>query len=90
MLVKMGIAAALCAAFVVAAAVPASAQNGGVTRANGGYVPSRSGRPPRQNVQPQQEQGASAFQPPPNSLGQPMTDTMSKPFNRTVGSPLGR
>jgi len=88
MIVKVGTAAVLCAAFMVAAAMPASPQNG--LRANGSYVPSRPGRPPRQNVQPQQEQGASAFQPPPNSLGQPMTDTMSKPFNRTVGSPFGR
>jgi hypothetical protein len=89
MLVKMGIAAALCAAFVVAAAVPASAQNG-VTRANGSYIPSRSGRAPRPSPTPQQDTGASAFQPPPNNLGQPMSDTMSKPFDRKIGAPLGR
>jgi hypothetical protein len=90
MLVKIGTAIVLAAAFMAAAAVSAPAQNaGGVTRANGSYVPSR-GRPPRQTVQPQQEEGSSAFQPPPNNFGQPMSDTVSKPFSRTVGSPYGR
>ena len=91
MLVKVGTAAVLCAAFMVAAAMPASAQNGGgVTRANGTYVPARSGRVPRPGPVAQQDTGASIFDPPPNTLGQPMTETMSKPFNRTVGAPLGR
>ena len=91
MLVKVGTAAVLCAAFMIAAAMPASAQNGGgLTRANGSYVPSRSGRSPRPAPASQQDTGTSTFDAPPNPLGQPMTDTMSKPFNRTVGSPFGR
>jgi hypothetical protein len=89
MLMKVGTAAALCAAFVVAAAMPAWAQNGNGATRGSGYNSSRN-RPPRQTVQPQQDTGSSTFDPPPNSLGQPMTDTMSKPFNRTVGAPFGR
>jgi|SRR4051812_9404923 hypothetical protein len=89
MLVKLGTAAALCAAFMVAMAMPASAQNG-VTRANGSYVPSRSARAPRPGPVSQQDTGTSTFDPPPNPLGQPMAETMSKPFNRTVGAPFGR
>jgi hypothetical protein len=74
---------------MVAAAIPASAQNGnGLTR-GGGFSSSRN-RPPRQTVQPQQGTGTSTFGPAPNYLSQPMTDTMSKPFNRTIGSPIGR